>query len=178
MRTAGNDNARQLGMGHPHRNAARAIDNAILLLHSTGSSTTEFFDAVLSDALYGAGSPLDLSKFYIVIPDAIEHGKSSKPSVSHSIPGRLFLATLDPVELPAVLFMRHCVAVGSRIDDDGVIAGAGNGGKRDLADGVLRAGKGIIIHAADVSLPVDAAAIRLHELALLLFERAEKLPRQ
>jgi homoserine O-acetyltransferase/O-succinyltransferase len=67
-------------LGHPHRNAAGAIDNAILLLHSTGGSTTEFFDAAFSDALYGAGSPLDLSKFYIVIPDAIGHGKSSKPS--------------------------------------------------------------------------------------------------
>jgi homoserine O-acetyltransferase len=67
-------------LGHPHRNAAGAIDNAVLLLHSTGGSTTELFADTFSDALYGAGSPLDLAKFYIVIPDAIGHGKSSKPS--------------------------------------------------------------------------------------------------
>src|SRR5579859_6900262 len=67
-------------LGHPHRNAAGTIDNAVLLLHSTGSSTSEFFDAEFSDVLYGKGDPLDLSKFYLIIPDAIGCGKSSKPS--------------------------------------------------------------------------------------------------
>ncbi len=52
----------------------------VLLLHGTGSDTTEFFESSFSGPLYGSGHTLDLSKFYLVIPDAIGHGKSSKPS--------------------------------------------------------------------------------------------------
>lgn len=66
--------------GTPHRNSSGEIDNAVLLLHSTGSDTTEFFEADFSGPLYGPGQPLDLTKFYLIIPDAIGHGKSSKPS--------------------------------------------------------------------------------------------------
>ena len=67
-------------LGQQHRNAAGVIDNAVLLLHATGDDGTEFFDPKFSDVLFGAGEPLDLAKFYVVLPDAIGHGKSSKPS--------------------------------------------------------------------------------------------------
>jgi homoserine O-acetyltransferase len=67
-------------LGTPHRNSSGQIDNAVLLLHSTGGDTTEFFDSDFSGLLYGAGEPLDLAKFYLIIPDSIGHGKSSKPS--------------------------------------------------------------------------------------------------
>lgn len=67
-------------LGTPHRNASGEIDNAVLLLHSTGGDTTEFFEPPLSGPLYGPDEPLDLHKFYLIIPDAIGHGKSSKPS--------------------------------------------------------------------------------------------------
>src|SRR6202049_2762620 len=67
-------------LGTPHRNSSGQIDNAVLLLHSTGSDTTEFFDPDFSGPLYGAGQSLDLAKFYLIIPDSIGHGKSSKPS--------------------------------------------------------------------------------------------------
>jgi homoserine O-acetyltransferase len=67
-------------LGTPHRNSSGQIDNAVLLLHSTGSDTTEFFDPDFSGPLYGAGQPLDLAKFYLIIPDSIGHGKSSSPS--------------------------------------------------------------------------------------------------
>jgi homoserine O-acetyltransferase len=67
-------------LGTPHRSSNGEIDNAVLLLHSTGSDTTEFFDPDFSVPLYGLGQPLDLTKFYLIIPDAIGHGKSSKPS--------------------------------------------------------------------------------------------------
>lgn len=49
-------------LGHPHRNKAGAIDNAVLL-HSTGGSIRKFFDVKFGDSVYGAGSRLDLSKF-------------------------------------------------------------------------------------------------------------------
>ena len=69
-----------LTVGILHRNASGSIDNAVLLLHSTASDATEFLDPEFSEPLLGAGKPFDLSKFYLIIPDAIGHGKSSKPS--------------------------------------------------------------------------------------------------
>lgn len=69
-----------LTLGSLHRDASGSIDNAVLLLHSTASDTTEFLDPEFSEPLFGTGTPLDLSRFYIIIPDAIGHGKSSKPS--------------------------------------------------------------------------------------------------
>ena len=65
-------------LGAPHRNSDGEIDNAVLLLHSTGSDAMEFFEPDFSGPLYGPGQPLDLIKFYLIIPDAI--GQSSKPS--------------------------------------------------------------------------------------------------
>jgi homoserine O-acetyltransferase/O-succinyltransferase len=69
-----------LTLGSPHRDASGSIDNAVLLLHSTASDTTEFLDPDFSEPLFRTGKPFDLSKFYLIIPDAIGHGKSSKPS--------------------------------------------------------------------------------------------------
>jgi homoserine O-acetyltransferase/O-succinyltransferase len=66
-------------LGAPHRNSSGDIDNAVLLLHTTGGDTTELLRPSFS-ALYGSGQPLDLNKFYVIIPDAIGCGKSSKPS--------------------------------------------------------------------------------------------------
>lgn len=68
-----------LTLGHPHRNAAGAVDNAILLLHSTGDDGLLFFDPELGD-LFAPRSLFDVTRFYLVVPDAIGHGKSSKPS--------------------------------------------------------------------------------------------------
>lgn len=67
-------------LGTPHRDSSGGIDNAVLLLHSTGGDTSEFFEPAFSSPLYGPGQPLDLTKFYLIIPDAIGHGQSSKPS--------------------------------------------------------------------------------------------------
>jgi homoserine O-acetyltransferase/O-succinyltransferase len=67
-------------LGTVHRNASGGIDNAVLLLHSTGGQTAELLQPSLTGPLYGPGEPLDLTKFYLIIPDAIGHGKSSKPS--------------------------------------------------------------------------------------------------
>ena len=69
-----------LTLGTLHRNASGEIDNAVLLLHSTSSDTTELLQPSFAGPLYGPGKPFDLSKFYVIIPDAIGHGKSSKPS--------------------------------------------------------------------------------------------------
>src|SRR6202453_2108963 len=69
-----------LTLGKPHRNAAGHTDNAILLLHGTGGSAHSLLSPVFSDVLFGPGQPFDITKFYIILPDDIGHGESSKPS--------------------------------------------------------------------------------------------------
>jgi homoserine O-acetyltransferase/O-succinyltransferase len=52
----------------------------VLVLHGTGSSATSMLTASFAGELFGAGQPLDATKYFIIIPDGIGHGKSSKPS--------------------------------------------------------------------------------------------------
>jgi homoserine O-acetyltransferase/O-succinyltransferase len=67
-------------LGSPHRNAAGEIDNAVMVLHGTGGSGQQFLRPQFADELYGPGQPLDISKYWIILPDNVGHGKSSKPS--------------------------------------------------------------------------------------------------
>lgn len=69
-----------LTLGEPHRNSSGQIDNAVLLLHGTGGNAHSLLNPVFSDVLFGAGEPLDIKRFYIILPDDIGHGESSKPS--------------------------------------------------------------------------------------------------
>ncbi|WP_027522414.1 alpha/beta fold hydrolase [Bradyrhizobium sp. Ec3.3] len=52
----------------------------VLVLHGTGQSAAGMLTPAFAGELFGAGQPLDASKYYIIIPDAVGHGKSSKPS--------------------------------------------------------------------------------------------------
>jgi homoserine O-acetyltransferase len=52
----------------------------VLLLHGTGQSGAALLTPGFAGELFGAGQPLDASKYYIILPDSIGHGKSSKPS--------------------------------------------------------------------------------------------------
>jgi len=52
----------------------------VLVLHGTGGSGASMLSPAFAAELFGAGQPLDASKYYIILPDAIGHGKSSKPS--------------------------------------------------------------------------------------------------
>src|SRR5215475_2600213 len=52
----------------------------VLVLHGTGGSGASMLTPGFAGELFGAGQPLDASKYYIIIPDGIGHGKSSKPS--------------------------------------------------------------------------------------------------
>ncbi|HEX4799986.1 MAG TPA: alpha/beta fold hydrolase [Sphingomicrobium sp.] len=67
-------------LGQPHRNAAGQIDNAVMVLHGTGGDGHQFLRPQFADELYGPGQPLDIRRYYIILPDNIGHGKSSKPS--------------------------------------------------------------------------------------------------
>lgn len=67
-------------LGTPHRNARGEIDNAVMVLHGTGGTGRQFIQPQFADELYGPGQPLDISRYYIILPDNIGHGRSSKPS--------------------------------------------------------------------------------------------------
>jgi homoserine O-acetyltransferase/O-succinyltransferase len=52
----------------------------VLIVHGTAGSAASMLTAAFAGELFGPGQPLDASKYYIILPDAIGHGKSSKPS--------------------------------------------------------------------------------------------------
>ncbi len=52
----------------------------VLVLHGSGGSAASMLTPSFAGELFGAGQPLDASKYYIIIPDGIGHGKSAKPS--------------------------------------------------------------------------------------------------
>jgi len=52
----------------------------VLILHGTTQSGASMLSPVFGGELFGPGQPLDASRYYVILPDAIGHGKSSKPS--------------------------------------------------------------------------------------------------
>jgi homoserine O-acetyltransferase len=69
-----------LTLGKPVRDAAGHVTNAVLVLHGTTGSGRQFLSPQFAEVLYGPGQPLDVTKYYVILPDGIGHGKSSKPS--------------------------------------------------------------------------------------------------
>jgi homoserine O-acetyltransferase/O-succinyltransferase len=67
-------------LGEPHRDAEGEIDNAVMILHGTGGSGKQFYRPQFADELFGPGQPLDTGKYYVILPDNLGHGQSSKPS--------------------------------------------------------------------------------------------------
>jgi homoserine O-acetyltransferase/O-succinyltransferase len=67
-------------LGQPHRGADGHVDNAVLVLHGTGGSGTNFLNPHVAGVLFVPGGLLDASRYFIILPDDIGHGKSSKPS--------------------------------------------------------------------------------------------------
>ena len=67
-------------LGSPVRDAAGHVRNAVLVLHGTGGTSQNFLSAEFGGELFRKGQPLDATRYYIILPDAIGTGKSSKPS--------------------------------------------------------------------------------------------------
>ena len=67
-------------LGTPHRNVAGHVDNAVLLLHGTGGNARTLMNPVFSNVLFVPGGVLDIQKYFLILPDDIGHGDSSKPS--------------------------------------------------------------------------------------------------
>jgi homoserine O-acetyltransferase/O-succinyltransferase len=67
-------------LGKPEKDAQGKTTNAILIMHGTTGSGAQFIRSEFAGELFGKDQPLDATKFFIVLPDGIGHGKSSKPS--------------------------------------------------------------------------------------------------
>lgn len=67
-------------LGKPVRDADGVVRNAVLVLHGTTGAGASFLNDAYAGTLFGPGQPLDASRYYIILPDAIGHGQSSKPS--------------------------------------------------------------------------------------------------
>jgi homoserine O-acetyltransferase len=66
--------------GKPATDAQGRTTNAVLILHGTGGTGRQFVRPQFAGVLFGPGQLLDASKYFIVVPDNIGHGHSSKPS--------------------------------------------------------------------------------------------------
>jgi homoserine O-acetyltransferase len=72
-------------IGRPRRDREGKVVNAVLILHGTTGSGAQFVGDgsakhPFAGELFGKGQPLDAGRYYLVLPDGIGHGKSSKPS--------------------------------------------------------------------------------------------------
>lgn len=66
--------------GKPVKDASGRVTNAVMVLHGTTGSGHQFVTPQFAGVLFGPGELLDSSRYYIILPDAIGHGHSSKPS--------------------------------------------------------------------------------------------------
>ncbi len=67
-------------LGKPRRDSHGRVDNAVLVLHGTGGSGHSLLNEHFGGVLFGRGQLLDSNNYFIILPDGIGHGKSSKPS--------------------------------------------------------------------------------------------------
>lgn len=67
-------------LGKPRRNKKGEITNAVMVLHGTGGSGRQFLQPQFANELFGPGQPLDITRYFVILPDNLGHGQSSKPS--------------------------------------------------------------------------------------------------
>jgi homoserine O-acetyltransferase len=67
-------------LGKPIRDSGGKVTNAVLIMHGTGGTGHQFLSPQFAGVLFGPGQLLDASRYYIILPDAMGHGHSSKPS--------------------------------------------------------------------------------------------------
>ncbi|HEY1397841.1 alpha/beta fold hydrolase [Roseateles sp.] len=67
-------------LGTAHRNARGEINNAVLVLHWTGADSRALLSPTFAQALFAPGRPLDARRYFLIFPDSVGHGQSSKPS--------------------------------------------------------------------------------------------------
>lgn len=67
-------------LGKPSKDASGIVRNAVLIIHGTGGTGAQFLSPAFAGTLFGKGQLLDTERYFIILPDGIGHGKSSKPS--------------------------------------------------------------------------------------------------
>jgi len=67
-------------VGRPRRDAAGVVRNAVLIMHGTGGTGAQFIRPEFAGDLFAPGGLLDAARYYLILPDGIGHGGSSKPS--------------------------------------------------------------------------------------------------
>ena len=67
-------------LGAPQKDATGRVTNAVWIGHGTGGTGSQFLSRNFAGQLFGPGQPLDATKYFIVLPDGVGHGGSSKPS--------------------------------------------------------------------------------------------------
>lgn len=67
-------------LGTPSRDAGGVVRNAVLIMHGTGGAGSQFLTPQFAGVLFGPGQLLDATRYFIILPDGIGHGASSKPS--------------------------------------------------------------------------------------------------
>jgi homoserine O-acetyltransferase/O-succinyltransferase len=67
-------------LGKPEKDPRGTVTNAVLIMHGTGGTGGQFTGRNFAGELFGPGQLLDISKYFIILPDDIGHGQSSKPS--------------------------------------------------------------------------------------------------
>lgn len=66
--------------GRPERDAQGVVRNAVLIMHGTGGSGASFLRSEFTGELFRPGGLLDVTRYFVILPDGIGHGQSSKPS--------------------------------------------------------------------------------------------------
>jgi homoserine O-acetyltransferase/O-succinyltransferase len=69
-----------IALGSPKRDASGVVRNAVLVLHGTTGAGSGFMSRNFAGELFGPGELLDTARYYVILPDGIGHGQSSKPS--------------------------------------------------------------------------------------------------
>ena len=67
-------------LGKPAKDTSGRTTNAVLILHGTGGDGRGFLRPMFAGVLFGPGQLLDANKYFVILPDNLGHGKSSKPS--------------------------------------------------------------------------------------------------
>lgn len=67
-------------LGQPRRDAQGHVTNAVLMMHGTTGTGTQFLRPEFAGDLFLPGQPLDIARYYIILRDGLGHGQSSKPS--------------------------------------------------------------------------------------------------
>jgi homoserine O-acetyltransferase len=67
-------------LGTPRRDSRGVITNAVMILHGTGGTGRQFLQPQFAGELFGPGQPLDIARYFVILPDNLGHGASSKPS--------------------------------------------------------------------------------------------------